>query len=190
MSIQAKNLHLIYHRKEKIFRKYWKALFCQYWGDFTQLDFQVQIWSCSIKKIQLRIFSVNVTKSAGNCEFGHIYWRNPWSKTCFSCSVSHLVTFTWDASVKHPRLFTHLRLIFHWYWKTIFDLLVSPVKTPLVTESAITGALQNSFMGKFHTTQRKAPVKDSSFLVKLPTDLVKRDSITGASVWILRNYSE
>ena len=26
---------------------------------------------------RLRISSVNVTKSAGNCRFGHIYWRNP-----------------------------------------------------------------------------------------------------------------
>ena len=25
----------------------------------------------------LRISTVNVTKSAGNCGFGHIYWRNP-----------------------------------------------------------------------------------------------------------------
>ena len=25
----------------------------------------------------LRISSVNVTKSTGKCEFGHIYWRNP-----------------------------------------------------------------------------------------------------------------
>ena len=25
----------------------------------------------------LRISSVNVTKSTGNCQFGHIYWRNP-----------------------------------------------------------------------------------------------------------------
>ena len=25
----------------------------------------------------LRISSVNMTKSAGNCKFGHIYWRNP-----------------------------------------------------------------------------------------------------------------
>ena len=24
----------------------------------------------------LEISSVNVTKSTGNCEFGHIYWRN------------------------------------------------------------------------------------------------------------------
>ena len=31
----------------------------------------------------LRISSVNVTKSAGNCEFGHIYWRNPEWKISF-----------------------------------------------------------------------------------------------------------
>ena len=27
--------------------------------------------------LRLRISSVNVTKSAGNCGFGHINWRNP-----------------------------------------------------------------------------------------------------------------
>ena len=31
----------------------------------------------------LRISSVNVTISAGNCGFCHIYWRNPWWKTSF-----------------------------------------------------------------------------------------------------------
>ena len=31
----------------------------------------------------LRISSVNVTKSAGNCGFGHIYWRNLNRKTSF-----------------------------------------------------------------------------------------------------------
>ena len=31
----------------------------------------------------LRISSVNVTKSVGNCGFGHIYWRNPWWETSF-----------------------------------------------------------------------------------------------------------
>ena len=34
----------------------------------------------------LRIFSVNVTKSAGNCRFGHIYWRNS-----FFCAVNRTV---------------------------------------------------------------------------------------------------
>ena len=32
----------------------------------------------------LRISSVNVTKSSGNCGSGHIYWRNPLWKTSFS----------------------------------------------------------------------------------------------------------
>ena len=31
----------------------------------------------------LRISSVNVTKSSGNCGFGHICWRNPQWKTSF-----------------------------------------------------------------------------------------------------------
>ena len=31
----------------------------------------------------LRISSVNVTKSAVSCGFGHIYWRNPYWKTSF-----------------------------------------------------------------------------------------------------------
>ena len=31
----------------------------------------------------LRVFSVNVTKSAENGGFGHIYWRNPSRKTSF-----------------------------------------------------------------------------------------------------------
>ena len=35
-----------------------------------------------------RISSANVTKSAGNCGFGHIYWRNPqWKTSFFVCSV-------------------------------------------------------------------------------------------------------
>ena len=34
----------------------------------------------------LRISSVNVTKSAGNWVFGHIYWTNPEWKTSFLCS--------------------------------------------------------------------------------------------------------
>ena len=30
-----------------------------------------------VHRFLLRISSVNVTKSAGNCGFGHIYWKNP-----------------------------------------------------------------------------------------------------------------
>ena len=35
----------------------------------------------------LRISLVNVTKSAGNWGFGHIYWGNPQWKTSFFCAV-------------------------------------------------------------------------------------------------------
>ena len=34
-------------------------------------------------KFSLRISSINVTKSEGNCGFVHIYWRNPLWKTSF-----------------------------------------------------------------------------------------------------------
>ena len=35
------------------------------------------ISSTAQEMIPLKISSVNVTKSAGNCEFGHIYQKNP-----------------------------------------------------------------------------------------------------------------
>ena len=40
----------------------------------------------------IRISSVNLTKSGGNCGFGHIYWRNPEWKTSFSvqCEWSNI----------------------------------------------------------------------------------------------------
>ena len=37
-------------------------------------------------RFSLRISSVNVTKSAVSCGFGHIYWRNPEWKFHFLCS--------------------------------------------------------------------------------------------------------
>ena len=39
------------------------------------------------RSFPLRISSVNVTKSAENCGFGHIYWRNLNGKLHFLCSV-------------------------------------------------------------------------------------------------------
>ena len=36
---------------------------------------------------QVKIYSVNMTKSAGSCGFGPIYWRNPSWKTSFLYSV-------------------------------------------------------------------------------------------------------
>ena len=41
---------------------------------------QIRFWIKTLHKkwsFSLRISSVNATKSAGNCGFGHIYWRNP-----------------------------------------------------------------------------------------------------------------
>ena len=35
------------------------------------------------RSFPLRISSVNVTKSAVSCGFGHIYWKNPELKTSF-----------------------------------------------------------------------------------------------------------
>ena len=52
------------------------------------ITYTAQKWS-----FPLRTSSVNVTKSAGNCGFGQIYWRNPQWKTSFLCSA--IITFTW-----------------------------------------------------------------------------------------------
>ena len=54
----------------------WKL--CTLWSIvsiFFQLNFAISLH----KKFTfpLRISSVNMTKSAGNCRFGYIYWRNP-----------------------------------------------------------------------------------------------------------------
>ena len=54
----------------------------------------------------LRIASVNMTKSAGNCRFGHIYWRNPPWKTSFSAR--------W--------MLAHLRPMFHSYRNQLTQL--------------------------------------------------------------------
>ena len=43
-------------------------------------------WRVTLHKkwsLPLRISPVNVTKSAGKCGFGHIYWGNPYWKTSF-----------------------------------------------------------------------------------------------------------
>ena len=37
----------------------------------------------------LRISSLNVAKSAGDCGFGYIYWRNPQWKLYFLCSDNY-----------------------------------------------------------------------------------------------------
>ena len=43
----------------------------------------------------LRTSSVNVTKSAGNCGFGYIYWRNPkWKASFFVQCLTYFFNFS------------------------------------------------------------------------------------------------
>ena len=50
-------------------------LFCCFHEIF---NYTQNFWALSIvQKIKLETSSLNVTKSAGNCGFGHINWRNP-----------------------------------------------------------------------------------------------------------------
>ena len=58
------------------FPKLLAALSILFWlcGNFIEVVY----WTLHKKwSFPLRISSLNVTKSAGNCGFGHIYWRNP-----------------------------------------------------------------------------------------------------------------
>ena len=50
-------------------------LFCCFHEIF---NYTQNFWALStVQKIKLETSSLNVTKSAGNCGFGHINWRNP-----------------------------------------------------------------------------------------------------------------
>ena len=50
----------------------------------------------------LRISSVNVTKTARKCGFGHIYWRNPLQKTSFFVQWNYFRTiFIWHNDYDH-----------------------------------------------------------------------------------------
>ena len=57
---------------------------------FSSVTFMKVSWFPPHKKwsFPLRTSSVNVTKSAVSCGFGHIYWRNPWCKTSFLLQCS------------------------------------------------------------------------------------------------------
>ena len=72
--------------------KYWPILF-----DFNQINFSV----CTMHKkwsFPLRICSVNVTKSAKNCGFDDIYWRNPWWKISFFFAVAMMLFYQFEIS--------------------------------------------------------------------------------------------
>ena len=69
----------------------------------------------------LRIFSVNVTKSAVSCEFGHIYWRNPQWKTSFFVLWKWIEVFPVEtpSSKVTIRYLIHFSPMSHFYtpWK-------------------------------------------------------------------------
>ena len=49
----------------------------------------------------LRVSSVNVTKSAVSCGFGHIYWKNPWWKLLFFVLCKYgLKVFWWENKIR------------------------------------------------------------------------------------------
>ena len=53
----------------------------------------------------LRISSVSVTKSAGNCGFGHIYWRNVQWKTLFCV---HWISLTFIRNFSFSLILTEI----------------------------------------------------------------------------------
>ena len=59
----------------------------------------------------LRICSVNVTKSVGNCVFGHIYWRNRYWKTFFVCSDNDDWRANFSMILFSPLYFRYVKII-------------------------------------------------------------------------------
>ena len=71
---------------------------CFEWRAWSWWYWPMQVWALHKKwSFPLRISAVNVTKSAGNCAFGHIYRINPW------CKISFFVQWRFPrTSVFHP----------------------------------------------------------------------------------------
>ena len=65
--------------------------FVKYHHCFERHNNTKALWQCTKKwSFPLRISSVNVTKSAVSCGFGHIYWRNPIIENFIFCAVQYL----------------------------------------------------------------------------------------------------
>ena len=65
----------------------------------------------------LRIYSVNVTISVGNCGFGHSSWRNPKCKTAFGIS-NFPKNYTHSYSPKERLQLSSFPIISRrWFWK-------------------------------------------------------------------------
>ena len=115
--------------------------------DFGVLGNLVVIWLEKTRKVNvkleftlykkwsfpLRISSVNVTKSAGNWGFGHIYWRNIYLKTSFSvqCQKANTIIlckqseFTAKTKPTGKKLYTVQLVIDLWvkWWFPLFLFL-------------------------------------------------------------------
>ena len=70
----------------KILRNVWKSVQAKIYFAKINLSNLNKLTLYKKWSFPLRISSVNLTKSAGNCGFGHIYWKNPERKTFF-CAV-------------------------------------------------------------------------------------------------------
>ena len=71
----------------------------------------------------LRIFSVNMTKSAGNCGFGHIYWRNPQWKTSLYCAVL-ILNYFHVALFQYCTIWCSTFFVLHFYCCTIWCCII------------------------------------------------------------------
>ena len=60
------------------------------WGNLLLQSTALKKWS-----FPLRISSVNVTKTAVSCGFGHIYWRNPEWKNSFFVQWKYCCSLLW-----------------------------------------------------------------------------------------------
>ena len=116
-------------------------------SEFSVLS--ISQWRTLHKKwsFSLRNSSINVTKSAGNCEFGHIYWRNPSWKTSFFCAVEEkeffvknfvivkknklqlrtkylrqTLVFMWNSALREKFNFCFSG-VFCYYWLWIYEVL-------------------------------------------------------------------
>ena len=89
----------------------------------------------------LSISSVNVTKSAGNCAFGHIYWRNPQWKTSFFMQWKITLLSTHFSGMFRSLLscnlnfFMKTRLLFISWWIVIERILETLAQYLLILQA-------------------------------------------------------
>ena len=88
-------------------------------------------------RFSLIISSVNLTKSAASCGFGHIYWRNPWWEISFlvqwqvefcpaclfwcSWCISHLIMrrFSWKTVAPEYQMLSLSSTLLTYNWRTV-----------------------------------------------------------------------